>query len=180
MGDDVTRRDLIRLSLAAASMSACAKTPATPVASNVVRVASVPTAVEGNILPALFAEFEKDAPFKTELLSDSEPYALARAGRVDLAVSHYGHRDAEEFVLGGLGEWPRTLFSNQMALLGPPDDPAKIRGLDDAGEAFRRIAATKSPFIVNHIDGVAYLTEVLWHAAGRPERAGWLSDEGRR
>ena len=82
--------------------------------------------------------------------------------------------------MDGFGEWPRTLFSNQMALLGPPSDPAKVRGLQDLGEAFKRISTTKSPFVVNHIDGVRYLTEILWHAAGRPDRSGWLLDEGRQ
>ena len=48
-----------------------------------------------------------------------------------------------------------------MALLGPKDDPAKVRGLEDAAEAFRRIASTKSPFVLNDIDGVRYLTEIL-------------------
>ena len=90
-------------------------------------------------------------------------YNSARAGHVDLAVSHYGHRDAEQFVMDGLGEWPRMVFSNQMALVGPASDPAKIRGLEDAVEAFKRIAATNSPFVVNEIDGIRYLVEVLWN-----------------
>ncbi len=47
-------------------------------------------------------------------------YTQARAGKVDLAISHYGHREAEQFILDGLGEWPRTIFSNQVALVGPP------------------------------------------------------------
>lgn len=189
---DVGRRDVIRISTggvllaAAASLEACSKRTDSVDASvsvtspTIVRVASVPTAVEGNLLPTLIALFEKEAPYKVELVSSDDVYGLARAGRADLAVSHYGHKNAEAFVMEGFGEWPRTLFSNQMALLGPPSDPAKVRGLDDAGEAFRRIAATKSPFIVNHIDGVRYLTEVLWNLAGRPDRAGWLFDEGRK
>jgi ABC-type tungstate transport system permease subunit len=55
-----------------------------------------------------------------------------------------------------------------------------VRGLADVGEAFKRIAETKSPFVVNGIDGVRYLVEVLWNAAGRPNKEGWLLDEGRR
>ena len=157
--------------------SAAARTPASP---NVVRVASVPTAVEGNLLPTLIAEFEKQSALKVQLSSNDDVYGLARSGFVDLAVSHYGHRDAEAFVMDGFGEWPRTLFSNQMALLGPPSDPARVRDVHDAGEAFKRIAASKSLFVLNHIDGVKYLTEVLWNAAGRPDRTGWLLDEGRR
>lgn len=188
----LTRRDWISLStggalLAAAAVAARASRSATtspPTASaagaGVIRVASVPTAVEGNLLPTLLGAFQQDSPYEVELSSHEDVYELARTGHVDLAISHYGHRGAEGFVMGGLGEWPRTLFSNQMALLGPAADPAKIRGLEDAGDAFRRIAAAKAPFVVNHIDGVRYLTEVLWHSAGRPDRGGWYFDEGMR
>ncbi len=189
----LSRRELCAGGAAAvaALASACAKErPPLPGATDstalgasdtsLVRVASVPTAVEGNLLPTLIADFEQKTSHKVQLTASDDVYGLATKGEVDLAVSHYGHRDAEAFVLRGLGEWPRTLFSNQMALLGPPSDPAKVRDLVDAGEAFRRIAATKSPFVLNHIDGVRYLTEVLWNMAGRPDRTGWLLDEGRR
>ena len=70
-----------------------------------------------------------------------------------------------------------ALFSNQMAFLGPKRDPAKIRGLEDAGEAFRRIAKARAPFVLNDIDGIRYLTEILWNAAGCPDRTGWFIDE---
>jgi tungstate transport system substrate-binding protein len=153
---------------------------AVPVNAGVVRVASVKTAVEGNVLPELIADFEKASSLKIELASGEEIYSWAREGKVDLVISHYGHREAEDFVLDGLGEWPRTIFSNQMALVGPRSDPAGVRGLEDAGEAFRRIAETKSKFVLNNIDGVRYLTEILWNAAGRPDRSGWFLDEGHR
>src|SRR5689334_8057320 len=181
-------------STAAASLAACAAeskpapapdpvapapapAPLPPVDPGLVRVASVRTAVEGQLLPALIARFEAAARYRVKLAATSGVYDLGRAGDADLAISHYGHRDAEAFVMDGLGEWPRTIFSNQMELIGPPADPAGVRGLSDAGEAFRRIAATRSPFLRNDLDGVHYLTEILWHAAGRPERAGWFLDE---
>jgi len=138
----------------------------------VVRVASVPTAVEGDLLPALVNGFSP----RVVLSSGSDVYSSARAGMVDLVISHYGHRDCEQFVLDGLGEWPRTVFSNQMALVGPASDPARVRGLGDAVEAFARIAKARSPFVLNDLDGVRYLTEVLWNAAGRPPRDGWIVD----
>jgi DNA-binding transcriptional LysR family regulator len=131
-----------------------ARAPSAAVDRPVVRVASVPTAVEGNVLPALITTFEQRTRYRVELLTTPLLYELARAGKVDLAISHYGHRDAEAFVMDGLGEWPRTIFSNQMALVGPPADPAGVRGLPDAGEAFRRIAAARSPFLLNDLDGV--------------------------
>ncbi|MGO9712668.1 MAG: hypothetical protein ACLQBL_27650 [Polyangiaceae bacterium] len=162
------------------SNAVAALTPEPKVSTNIVRVTSVPTAVEGDLLPTLVAEFEKQSPYKVELASNNDVYGRARTGLVDLAISHYGHKNAEAFVMDGYGEWPRTLFSNQMALLGPPSDPAKVRDLPDAVEAFKRIAASRLPFVVNHSDGVRYLIEVLWNASGRPDRTGWLLDEGRQ
>jgi tungstate transport system substrate-binding protein len=149
-----------------------------PLEPGVVRIASVKTAVDGNLLPALVERFQRDSRYRVRVTTGERVYDLARTGDADLVISHYGHRDAEAFVLDGLGEWPRTIFSNQMALVGPPNDPANVRGLDDVGEAFRRIAETHSQFMSNEIDGVRYLVEILWHAAGEPERtSSWWLDE---
>jgi tungstate transport system substrate-binding protein len=151
--------------------------PAPALEPGVVRVASVKTAVDGKLLPALIERFERASTYRVRLTTGTEVYTAAREGNADVVVSHYGHKDAEQFVLDGLGEWPRTIFSNQMALVGPPADPAGVRGLADLAEAFRRIAASNSKFIVNDIDGVRYLTEILWNAAGKPDRTGWMLDE---
>ena len=151
-----------------------ASPPADPA---LVRVASVKTAVEGSLLPKLAAMFEQASKYRVHVETGTQVYDLAREGKADVVVSHYGHKDAEQFVLDGLGEFPRTICSNQMALIGPTADPARVRGLDDLGEAIRRIAATKAPFFVNDLDGVQYLFEIAWHAAGKPERTGWLLNE---
>ena len=76
----------------------------------------------------------------------------------------------------GFGQWPQPVFFNQLALLGPSSDPAQVQDLTDLVEAFRRIANTQSPLIVNDIEGVKYLTEILWNAAGSPEKEGWYRD----
>jgi len=168
---------LVTLGVAACARRAKEEQGPEPAARpDVVRVASVKTAVDGRLLPELIARFERESQYAIELSTGIEVYDFAREGKVDLVISHYGHKDAEQFVLDGIGEWPRTVFANQMALLGPPNDPANVRGLTDLGEAFARIASTKSLYLVNDIDGVRYLTEILWHAAGRPDRAGWLVD----
>lgn len=175
-----SRRAFLELSAGAAALAlapACGRRDPAPAADPaLVRVASVPTAVEGDLLPALVRDFAG----RVELAARPDVYAAARDGRADLVVSHYGHHDCEQFVLDGLGEWPRTVFSNQMALVGPPSDPAGIRGMADAAEAFARIAATRSPFVVNDLDGVRYLTEILWQCIGCPPRDGWFVDDRHR
>lgn len=189
-----SRRAFLRISAGAALASACGRKGAPPsppapaptsvptpgeqtarvVDSTIVRVASVPTAVEGGLFPALFEGFAT----RVEVVARPDVYDAARAGKVDLVVSHYGHHDCEQFVLDGLGEWPRTICSNQMALVGPPSDPAGVRGMTDAALAFAKIAAGKHPFVVNRLAGIHYLTEILWHAAGSPSRDGWMIDAG--
>src|SRR5689334_8453549 len=110
------RRTFLQASAAAAAVTACSKrdleetSVIVPIASpGLVRIASVPTAVEGRVLPELVAS----AAVRTEITANPDAYDAARAGHADLVISHYGHRDAEKFVLDGLGEWPRTVFSNQ-------------------------------------------------------------------
>jgi tungstate transport system substrate-binding protein len=149
--------------------------------TRVVRLYSVVTAIEGGLLGDLVPDFERQTGYQVKVTPRSpDVYGPARAGKADLVISHYGHKNAETFVLDGYGAWPETVFFNPMALLGPPSDPAQVRGLTDAAEAFGRIATTISPFVVNNIEGVKYLSEILWNAAGRPDRAGWYQDTGLR
>jgi tungstate transport system substrate-binding protein len=146
-----------------------------------VRLYSVVTAVEGGLLGDLVPDFERQTGYQVKLTPRSpDVYGPARAWKADLVISHYGHKNAEAFVLDGYGAWPETVFFNPMALLGPPSDPAQVRGLTDAAEAFGRIATTNSPFVVNNIEGVKYLSEILWNAAGRPDRTGWYQEQGLR
>jgi tungstate transport system substrate-binding protein len=144
--------------------------------SDVVRVASVTTAVEGGVLPALAEGFRRETGLELAISAGDEPYGEAEAGMADLVISHFGHKDTERFVLAGLGLWPRTVFSNQLGLFGPRSDPAGIRGLTSLVQAFGQIARAKAPYVVNATHGLRYLTEILWCAAGRPARGGWFVD----
>lgn len=173
-------------SLAAGALSGCQESGARSVATGTVtgapsapgtiRVMSVVTPYESGLLPALFADFEKGSGYRIQVSTAEDVYGPAQAGKVDLVISHYGHKDVNTFVLAGYGNWPLAVFFNQVALVGPASDPARVRGLPDAAEAFRRIAQTHSPFVVNAIDGMRYLGEVLWESAGEPVRGTWYVD----
>jgi tungstate transport system substrate-binding protein len=158
----------------------CAAVGAEPPAKRVVRVAAVITPDNSGLLQQLGAEFEKQTGISVQVDSRQDVFGLARDGKADLVISHYGHRGTEEFFAEGLGAWPRPVFSNQAALIGPASDPAKIADARDAVEAFRRIAETKSPFVVNNSQTEKYLAEVLWQAAGKPDRTGWYRNKGLR
>jgi tungstate transport system substrate-binding protein len=133
--------------------------------------------VPDEILRPLLPEFQKQSALRAEIAyTGNDPFGFAREGKADLVISHYGHEGVEPFVTEGLGRWPHPVFANQMALLGPPSDPAHIRGLADAAEAFRLIAASKSPFLSNSGAGAKYLEDILWTSASVREKGDWYLD----
>jgi tungstate transport system substrate-binding protein len=158
-----------------------AQSPAPP-QGGTVRLALVN--VPDEILKPMLPDFQKQTGFKAEIVyTGNNPYSVAREGKADLVISHYGHEGVEPFVTEGLGLWPHPVFANQMVLLGPPSDPAHIRGLTSAAEALRLIAESKSPFVVNNGTGAKYLEEILWTSVGIKEKGSWylnLKSEGRK
>ena len=149
--------------------------------SSVVRLQVVNVPVDGGLMAALLPDFERTTGYRVDVdKKGDEVYDMARQGAADLVLSHYGHKGVDDFMADGHGLWPRAVFANQSVLMGPATDPAGIRGMQDAVEAFRRIAQTRARFIVNNAATEKYLGQVLWEAAGRPDQAGWYTDTGLR
>src|SRR5262249_52956297 len=146
---------------------------------NLVRLAVVPTPVQSGLLDELLPDFEKRTGYTVQVHpGDTDVFEIARRGQADIVISHYGFEEVEPFVQAGFGFWPRAVFSNQSALIGPPGDPALIRGLGSAAEAFERIARTESLFVTNDLVPLNALVEVLWEGAGRPKRGEWYLNLG--
>src|SRR5262245_935127 len=86
---------------------------------DIVRLAVVITPESSGLLRQLLADFEKQTGHKVGVDSRQDVFELAREGKADLVLSHYGHFGTEEFCADGLGLWPRPVFSNQAAMIGP-------------------------------------------------------------
>ncbi len=152
----------------------------TAVPHGAVRLLSVPTVRDGGEWSELLPAFSHRTGIEVKLqIADMDLYDRARRGEADLVYSHYGHKNVGAFVLGGYGQWPRTVLFNVIALLGPPADPAGVRGLSDMAEAFRRIAASGSTYEVNGIPELVYLSKIILEVSGAGPGA-WYVDEGLR
>jgi tungstate transport system substrate-binding protein len=139
----------------------------------VVRVATVNTPYQSGLLASLLPAFEQASGYRVEVYGGSDAYARAEQGKADLVISHYGKSPVEGFVTSGKGLWPRPVFSNQSVLVGPKDDPAKVRGMTDPFEAMKKIVASGAPFVVTANPGARYLAELLLAGAGNPPRGAW-------
>ena len=172
----MTKRVLLRMfargAMAVVCAVACGAAPSAGADATTVRLAMVN--VPDDVVRPLLGDFAAQSGTRAEIVyTGNDPFSFARDGKADLVISHYGHEGVEPFVTGGFGLWPHPVFANQIAILGPPRDPAHVRGLTDAAEAFRRIAATRSQFLVNDSDGNKYVEAILWARAGSPAKGDW-------
>ncbi|MGC4033594.1 MAG: substrate-binding domain-containing protein [Tepidisphaeraceae bacterium] len=71
-----------------------------------------------------------------------------REGGIDLLTMHACDK-VINLVADGLAFDARPWARNDLVIVGPPSDPAGVRGLTDAAEAFRRIAKSGSQLVVH-------------------------------
>ncbi|CAN0502878.1 unnamed protein product, partial [Laminaria digitata] len=90
----------------------------------------------------------------------------ARNGDGDVVLVHA--RAAEEaFVAEGWGVERHDVMFNDFVLVGPPTDPAGVRGMTDAVAAMTRIAHAKAVFLSRGDESGTHLKErALWEQAG--------------
>jgi tungstate transport system substrate-binding protein len=148
--------------LSKASAAAGGSRPRLP---GTLRLSSVVTVRDGGLWNELLPAFARQTGINVDLSAREDVFTPARSGGADIVYSHYGHKDVHGFVMGGYGLWPRTVLFNLVCLLGPPQDPADVRGLDDLGEAFARIVRSGASFEVNNIPELVYLTDIVLGAA---------------
>lgn len=72
----------------------------------------------------------------------------------------------EDFVAQGYGVERFDLMYNDFVIVGPPEDPAAINGLQKAGESFLHIATAEAPFASRGDDSGTHKKEMsLWRSA---------------
>ncbi|MSP67796.1 MAG: sulfate transporter [Alphaproteobacteria bacterium] len=132
-----------------------------------------------HLLPA----FERATGIRVHVIAVGTGAALEIGARGDADVVLVHARVAEDaFVAAGHGVDRRDVMYNDLVFVGPRADPAGVRGLRDAGEALRRIAASQSRFVSRGDDSGTHKAELaLWMATGTdPRRAAgaWYLETG--
>ncbi|MDD4159708.1 MAG: substrate-binding domain-containing protein, partial [Synergistaceae bacterium] len=73
----------------------------------------------------------------------------------------------EQFIKDGFGQNRKDIMYNDFVILGPKEDPAGIKGMKSAAEAFKKIAAAGAPFISRGDMSGTHVSEMnVWKAAG--------------
>jgi tungstate transport system substrate-binding protein len=106
--------------------------------------------------------------------------AIGQRGDADALLVH-DRPGEDKFVAEGYGIDRRDVMYNDFVIVGPKADPAHIRGLKDARQALRQIAAAKAPFASRGDDSGTNRMELrLWKSIGiAPDpHSGWYRDLG--
>ncbi|MBU4561044.1 substrate-binding domain-containing protein [bacterium] len=139
------------------------------------------TSVENSgLLDALIPVFEKEAEARVDVIAcgTGKAIRLAENGDCDLILVHDPEAE-ERFVKEGYGVNRKSIMYNDFVIVGPEDDPAKIKGIGGVIPALSTIAHKKAPFISRGDDSGTHKREKqLWEKAGLIPGGEWYQETG--
>ncbi|HEX8479992.1 MAG TPA: extracellular solute-binding protein [Telluria sp.] len=147
-------------------------------AQDVIRLSTTTSTENSGLLKALLPAFEASTGTKVEVIAvgTGKALELAKNGDVDVALVHARALE-DKFVAEGWGVDRRDVMYNDFLVVGPPADPARIKGSKDVIGAFRRIAAANVKFISRGDNsGTDVMEKGYWQQAGaRPQGASYVA-----
>lgn len=175
------KKSLLLFVLVAALLLSFGSSPAQQNKTAQVMLAAPVDVAETGILQLLLSEFQK----QTGVTAGLAPLGSRELLKVEKSSAGLLLSDSPlfigDFIKTGHGKSRAPLLRSALVLAGPSDDRAGVRKLKSILEAFRRIAATQSPFISRGDgSGINVRESDLWKAAGvNTFGQKWFSSSGR-
>src|SRR3954451_8714473 len=112
-----------------------------------ITLASTTSTEQSGLFRHLIPIFREDTGIDVRVVAVGTGQALAIGARGDAdALLVHDRAGEDKFVADGHGIDRRDVMHNDFVIAGPASDPAGIKGVKDASEAFRRIAAASAAF----------------------------------
>jgi tungstate transport system substrate-binding protein len=175
----MTRRRLVlaTLALLIAAGPTAAQTP--PPAARTLILSTTTSTQDSGLLDVLVPMFEQATGYSVKTISvgTGQALALAARGEADVTLAHAPALE-KKYVDEGKMLNRRLVMYNDFVVIGPAEDPARIKGLP-AAEALRRIAAAEARFVSRgDKSGTHLLEQALWKQAGIEPKAPWYIESG--
>src|SRR5215467_2317006 len=133
---------------------------------------------DSGLLDVLVPLFEKQISYsvKTVSVATGRALTLAVKGKADVAMVHAPSLE-KQYVAEGKLLNRRLVMYNDFVIIGPKDDPAKVRAAKSATGALRAIEQAKANFISRGDNsGTHVLEKSLWKAAEIDPKGGWYTE----
>ena len=147
-------------------LAALAATAATAADPSLI-LATTTSTQDSGLLDDLLPRFEKATGLtvKTIAVGSGEALAMGRRGDADVLLVHSKAAE-DDFMAEGHGSLRLDVMYNDFVLVGPPSDPAGVRGLT-ATEALKKIAGKGASFASRDDRSGTHARELdLWKKAG--------------
>jgi tungstate transport system substrate-binding protein len=148
--------------------------------STAVILATTTSTQDSGLLDVLVPLFEKKTGYtvKTIAVGTGQSLALGDRGEADVVLVHAPKLELEYLAKGNLTN-RRLVMHNDFILVGPPADPAGIRGLKKAADALKKIAQRGARFVSRGDNSGTHTTErSLWKVAGIAPKGSWYIESG--
>jgi tungstate transport system substrate-binding protein len=135
---------------------------------------------DSGLLDVLAPLFEKQSGYsvKTVSVGTGQALALAAKGDADVALVHAPSLE-KRYVAEGKLLNRRLVMYNDFVIIGPKNDPAKVRLTKSAAGALKTIEQAKATFVSRGDDsGTDVLEKSLWKAAGIEPKGSWYIEAG--
>jgi tungstate transport system substrate-binding protein len=135
---------------------------------------------DSGLLDVLVPLFERQTGYtvKTIAVGTGQALALAARGEADVVLAHAPALE-KKYVTEGKMLDRRLVMYNDFVIIGPADDPAKIKGTKKAADALKAIAASGSRFVSRGDNsGTHVLEKALWKLAGVEPQGAWYIESG--
>ena len=142
-------------------------------------LATTTSVQDSGLLDVLLPRFEAAFPYrvKTIAVGSGEALRMGEQGSADVLVVH-SPADEEKYMAAGFGRDRKELMSNDFVIVGPPGDPAKVRGLPVV-DALRSIIGGGAVFISRaDASGTDKKEKGLWKKAGLTPSGAWYLETG--
>lgn len=137
---------------------------------NILTLATTTSTQASGLLDVLLPEFRQDTGIRVKVIAKGTGAAIRDGmdGNVDLIFVHAIKRE-KQFVADGYGTRRFPVMHNDFIIAGPANDPAGIKGMNDAPAALEKIAGQKALFVSRGDDSGTHTKEQeLWRLADVP------------
>jgi len=144
-------------------------------------LATTTSTQDSGLLDVLLPIFEKQSGYfvKTIAVGSGQAMAMGQKGEADVLLVHSPAAE-EKFIADSFGINRKLVMHNDYIIVGPADDPAKIKGMKSTPESFKKIASAAGLFLSRGDNsGTNAKEKEVWKAAGiNPEGQKWYQQTG--
>jgi tungstate transport system substrate-binding protein len=144
-------------------------------------LATTTSTQDSGLLDVLIPVFEKKTGYfvKTIAVGSGQAMAMGQKGEADVLLVHSPAAE-KKFIAEGYGVNRRLVMHNDYIVVGPAEDPAKIKGMKVSTEAFKKIAGAGALFLSRGDNSGTHSKEkAIWKVSGiKPEGKKWYQETG--